>query len=171
MDIDPECNYCPACRDEYRPEICTCAACGVALESGAALRARLDRQRPVRPEPIGADEPLALVRRGPLGQIRQLQALLEAHGLAAIARTDGPAGCRTTCRGAELLLQVRAADLAEVLALLDEEHRRTTVLTDYDTSLADEVFDAGRNEATCPACGCRFPTSSSTCPDCGLSFA
>ena len=171
MDIDPECNYCPTCHDEYRPEITTCAACGVALESSAALRARLDRQRAVRPEPIGADEPLALVRRGPLGQIRQLQALLEAHGLAAIARTDGPAGCRTTCRGAELLLQVRAADLAEVLALLDEEHRRTTVLTDYDTSLADEVFDAGRNEATCPACGCRFPTSSSTCPDCGLSFA
>ena len=100
MDIDPECNYCPTCHDEYRPEISTCAACGVALESGAALRARLDRQRPVRPEPIGADEPLALVRRGPLGQIRQLQALLEAHGLAAIARTDGPAGCRTSCRGA-----------------------------------------------------------------------
>lgn len=72
MDIDPECNYCPTCHDEYRPEISTCAACGVALESGAALRARLDRQRPVRPEPIGADEPLALVRRGPLGQIRQL---------------------------------------------------------------------------------------------------
>jgi hypothetical protein len=171
MDIDPECNYCPACRDEYRPEITTCPACGVALESGAALRARLDRQRIGRPAPIGPDEPLALVRRGPLGQIRQLQALLEAHGLAAIACADGPAGCRTTCRGAELLLQVRAADLAEVLALLDEEHRRTTVLTDYDTSLADEVFDAGRNEATCPACGCRFPTSSSTCPDCGLSFA
>lgn len=85
MDIDPECNYCPTCHDEYRPEISTCAACGVALESGAALRARLDRQRPVRPEPIGADEPLALVRRGPLGQIRQLQALLEAHGLAADA--------------------------------------------------------------------------------------
>ena len=59
----------------------------------------------------------------------------------------------------------------EVNALLDEEHRRTTVLTDYDTSLAGEVFDAGRDEATCPACGCRFPTSSSACPDCGLSFA
>ena len=171
MDIDPECNYCPACHDEYRPEITTCAACGVALESSAALRARLDRQRTGRPEPIGPDEPLVLVRRGPLGQIRQLQALLEANGLAAVACADGPAGCRTTCRGAELLLQVRAADLAEVHALLDEEHRRTTVLTDYDPSLADEVFDAGRNEATCPACGCRFPTSSSTCPDCGLSFA
>ena len=171
MDIDPECNYCPTCHDEYRPEITTCAACGVALESGEALRARLDRQRTGRPEPIGPDEPLVLVRRGPLGQIRQLQALLEANGLAAVACADGPAGCRTSCRGAELLLQVRAADLAEVHALLDEEHRRTTVLTDYDTSLAGEVFDADRDEATCPACGCRFPTSSSACPDCGLSFA
>ena len=66
---------------------------------------------------------------------------------------------------------MRAADLAEVHALLDEEHRRTTVLTDYDTSLAGEVFDADLDEATCPACGCRFPTSSSACPDCGLSFA
>ena len=62
MDIDPECNYCPTCHDEYRPEISTCAACGVALESGAALRARLDRQRTGRPEPIGPDEPLVLVR-------------------------------------------------------------------------------------------------------------
>ena len=62
MDIDPECNYCPTCHDEYRPEITTCAACGVALESGAALRARLDRQRIGRPAPIGPDEPLALVR-------------------------------------------------------------------------------------------------------------
>ena len=31
MDIDPECNYCPTCHDEYRPEISTCAASGVAL--------------------------------------------------------------------------------------------------------------------------------------------
>ena len=171
MDIDPECNYCPACNDEYRPEITTCAACGVALESGAALRARLDGQRTGRPVPIGPAEPLVVVRRGPLVQIRQLQGLLEAHGLAAIASTDGPAGCRTTCSGAELLLQVRPADLAEVLALLDEEHRRTTVLAEYDTSLAGEVFDAGQDEAICPACGCRFATSSSSCPDCGLSFA
>ena len=38
MDIDPECNYCPTCHDEYRPEISTCAACGVAYGHGSANR-------------------------------------------------------------------------------------------------------------------------------------
>ena len=172
MDIDPECNYCPTCHDEYRPEITTCAACGVALESGAALRARLDRQRTGRPKPINPDEPLVLVRRGPLGQIRQLQALLEAHGLAAVACADGPAGCRTTCRGAELLLQVRAADLAEVHALLDEEHRRTTVLTDYDTSLAVRCLMPARTRpparpaaAVSPPVRPPVPTAASASPE------
>jgi len=166
--IDPECNYCPRCGDEYRADIRTCAACAVDLLSGAHLLAQ-ETKRQQAPATIAPDEAVVTVRKGPLLHMKALQAALLGRGLPALVSKENDAACG--CRGPELLLQVRESDLAEVMAVLAEEYRQSTGLEDHDTRFAGAVYNAEAAEAVCPACGCRFATSLTVCPDCGLCFA
>lgn len=168
MDIDPECNYCPQCKGEYRAEIQSCADCGLALVSGVLLLARQE-ERVSRPDEIDPAEPVVVVRKGPILQMKALQATLRAQGLPAVVAREAGGCCG--CRGPEVLLQVREEDLAEVMAALEREYRQSTGLADHDARFAGAVCDGGEAEAVCPACGCRFPPGSSECPDCGLCFA
>jgi len=173
MNIEPDLNYCPQCRDEYRAEILTCAACGVALLTGVEMQARMaapGEETSPRSLEIFADEPMTTIRKGQVLAIKQLQAYLLAEGIPSLATKESPENCTKGCRGVELLLQVRTSDLREVAAALDQEYRQTTGLADHDTSLAGAVFDVAVQEAVCPACGFRFATSSTSCPDCGLCF-
>jgi len=170
-DIDPDLNYCPQCRDEYRADIAVCADCGVALVSGRQLlahQAQLHEQQRSRSLVMDPDEPLLTVRKGPVMQIKELQTFLLRRGLPSLAVKEGGA---CGCKGAELLLQVRASDQREVMAALAEEYRQSTGLEDHDTRYVGEVFDAQAAETVCPACGCCFATSNAVCPDCGLCFA
>ena len=168
--IDPEHNYCPRCGDEYRADIETCAACGIGLLRGAHLLARQAEQRQAsRSLAIEPGAPVVTVHKGPLLQIKALQATLQDRGLPSLVATEDGAACG--CRGAELLLQVRESDLSEVMAALAEEYRRSTGLADHDTRFAGAVYNTEEAEAVCPACGCRFATSLAACPDCGLCFA
>jgi hypothetical protein len=170
--IDSELNYCPRCGDEYRADIRTCAACAIDLLSGEQMLARqAARQRPAssRLLEIHPDEPVVTIRKGPLLQIKESQAYLLNRGLPALAVKESGAACG--CRGVELLLQVRESDLPEVMAVLAEEYRQSTALSDHDTRFAGAVYNAEEAEAVCPACGCRFATSLAACPDCGLCFA
>ncbi|MDR0476509.1 MAG: hypothetical protein LBH14_01025 [Desulfobulbaceae bacterium] len=52
-NFNPASRYCPACGDEYRPEISRCAACGLELVTGEERIARLATAArcPRRPEP------------------------------------------------------------------------------------------------------------------------
>lgn len=173
LSIEPDCNYCPQCRDEYRAEIRTCASCGLALLTGLEMRARMaapGEEDSPRSLEILADEPMTTIRKGQVLTIKQLQVYLLAQGIPSLATKEGPENCTTGCRGVELVLQVRTSDLGEVAAALDREHQLATGLADHDTSLAGAVFDATVEEAVCPACGFRFATSSTSCPDCGLCF-
>lgn len=173
LSIEPDCNYCPQCRDEYRAEIRTCATCGVALLTGVEMAARMAPQGEAtspRSLEIFPDEPMTTIRKGQVLAIKQLQAYLLAEGIPSLATKESPENCTTGCRGGELLLQVRTSDLREVAAALDREHRQATGLADHDTSLAGAVFDVAVQEAVCPACGFRFATSTTSCPDCGLCF-
>ena len=168
--IDPECTYCPRCGDEYRAEIRTCAACGVDLVRGALLLARLNRQGSAEPPlAIEPDEPLVAVRRGPLAQIKALHVYLVDCGLPSLVTKEEGGACG--CRGPEVVLQVREADLDGVMEALAREYLHSTGLAEHDTRFAGAVYDAGATEAVCPACGCRFTTTSTVCPDCGLCFA
>ena len=168
--IDPECAYCLRCGDEYRAEIRTCASCGIALVSGAHLLARQSRQNAAdRTLTIEPDEPLVAVRRGPLAQIKALHGYLVDRGLPSLVTKEEGGACG--CRGPEVVLQVREADLDEVMAALAQEYLHSTGLAEHDTRFAGGVYDAGAAEAICPACGCRFSTTSTVCPDCGLCFA
>lgn len=171
-DIEPDLNYCPQCGDEYRADIHSCADCGLALISGRQLlvqQAERQAQQRSRSLVIDPDEPLLTARKGPVMQIKELQAYLLRRGIPSLAVKEGGGACG--CKGAELLLQVRASDQREVMAALAEEYRHSTGLADHDTRFVGEVFDVQAAETVCPACGCRFATSNATCPDCGLCFA
>lgn len=170
--FDPELQYCPRCHDEYRAGILTCAACGIGLLSGQAMRDRQNKetqQSSARSRDIAPDEAVLTVRKGPVLQIKALQAYLLLQGIPSLALKEHGASCG--CRGSELALQVRESDLAEVMVALEQEYRESTGVAEHDTRFSDAVFDAGVAEAVCPACGCRFSTCLTVCPDCGLCFA
>jgi hypothetical protein len=172
--IEPDLKYCPQCADEYRAEIQTCATCGLELLTGVQMQARLEasqQKKAPRSLEIFPDEPMTAIRKGPVLQMKQLQSYLLQHGIPSLAAKEIPENCNKGCRGSELILQVRTSDLREVVTALEQEYRQTTGLSDHDTSLANAVYNVQASEATCPACGFRFPTRSTTCPDCGLCFA
>ncbi len=174
LSIDPELKYCPRCNDEYRADIVTCAECGVELLTGNQMEAMLEerrRGRKGRSMEIGPGEELVAVRSGPVLQIKELQVILEDHGIPSLVVKAGGGGCGKGCCGTDLVLQVRMDDAREVVRILEEEHVRGTGLAEYDTSHADAVFNTAAEQATCPACGCTFPTTTTTCPECGLCFA
>jgi hypothetical protein len=173
LTIEPDLKYCPECNDEYRAEIQTCVTCGVALLTGVEMQARLEahqQKKASRSLEILPGEPMTTIRKGQVLQMKQLQSYLLQHGIPSLAIKESPENCSQGCRGSELLLQVRTSDLPEVVTALEQEHRQTTGLSDHDTSLAGAVYNVQAEEATCPACGFRFPTRSTTCPDCGLCF-
>lgn len=169
-DIDPELQYCPACGDEYRPEIRICAGCGGALELGRSIleAAHADEAVDGGAATIGPDETVVNLRKGPMLQIKALQLYLRSRGLPAQIVTEDGGGCG--CRGPEVVLQVRDHDLQQVMVVLAEEYRQSTGLDDHDTRYVDSVIDDRAEEALCPACGFRFSTRETTCPDCGLCF-
>ena len=168
---DPDLNYCPQCNDEYRAEVDVCAACGIKLLSGAQMLAKLGTRQLQQSSPsleILPDEPLLTVRKGPVLQIKDLQAYLLRCGVPSLAGKESGGQCG--CRGAELLLQVRESDLPEVMTALEQEYVQSTGLADHDTRFVGAVYNDEAAEAVCPACGCRFSTTSTACPDCGLCF-
>lgn len=171
--LEPECRYCLYCEEEYRPEIIHCATCGGELTSGkeVAEMVRAYRQQLLqRALPIVEGEETVTIRQGPSLQVRQLQAHLREYSLPSLVIAPPKGAGGKGCCGTELLLQVRRDDLDAVLAVVEEEYRKSTGLAEFDTTHADAVYDTGKEQATCPACGCTFPTQSTTCPDCGLCF-
>lgn len=173
LRIEEELKYCPRCHDEYRAEIVTCAACEVQLVMGNVLKAMLEEQqqsRRSRSMDISPEDELVDIRRGPVIQIKEIQKVLAEQHLPSLAVGE-EGGCGKGGCGKDLLLKVRLADIQDVMAVLEEEHARSTGLSDHDTRYAGAVFNTGAEKATCPACGCVFPTTTPTCPDCGLCFA
>ncbi len=171
--IDPDLKYCPRCNDEYRADIVSCAECGVELLTGLQMQAMLDerRRRAGRPTEISPGEELVDVRRGPVLQIKELQVLLREQGIPSLVAGEGGGNCGKGCCGTNLILRVRPDDAREVARIMEEEYVRGTALAEYDTRHAGAVFNRAAQEATCPACGCSFPTTTTICPECGLCFA
>ena len=168
--IEQDLQYCPRCRDEYRPEITRCAACAIPLISGAELLA-LDgahhTSRAARKGALTPDDELVVIQQGSLADLKPLRDLLEGERIGVLISGDQQA-CGKGCCGPKLHLQVRREDAADALGLLAAEHRRTTGLAGHEASFADAVFEAGDGETVCPACGFVFAADLPACPDCGI---
>ena len=176
--IEPDLKYCPKCNDEYRAEIEKCAVCGIDLITGAqriAQEAARRQKLESRVKDLNPEDDLVSIRRGPLPDMRHLVNLLAGERIATLLVGDMKT-CGKDRFGNTLStptsydLQVRREDAREALYIIEDEHRKTTGLEQYDNSNADAVFDPDAGQACCPACGHCFPTTETACPDCGLSF-
>ena len=172
--IEPDLKYCPICDEEYRADIITCADCNVTLLTGTQkleLEQQKQQKKVARNMRLSPDDNMVTIRKGPVLQMKELQILLERESIPSLTIKDDSGGCGGGCCGTELLLQVRMTDVQEVVAILEQEHVRSTALEQHDTTYAGAVFNTAAEKATCPACGYSFPTTESACPDCGLYFA
>ena len=170
---DPDLKYCPDCDEEYRAEIQTCVSCGVTLISGGE-KMEMEQEKAARltsrSMELSSDDELVNVRKGPLGEIKHLQAVLATSKIPSlIVGEKGECG-KGCCGGGNVYLQIRMEDGQEAMAVLAQEFKRTTALDSHDLSNISAVYDKGAEQTTCPACGFSFSTSHTTCPDCGLCF-
>ncbi len=171
--IDPELKYCPNCDDEYRAEITSCADCDVVLISGQKiLDVECDKnlKKSSRNMVLNPDDEMVSIRKGSVIEMKEFQIMLKRRGIPSLAVTED-GSCGQGCCGANILVQIRRSDAEEVMALLDQEHVRSTGLEGYDMSTAGSVFNTDAEHAVCPACGHNFSTAESVCPDCGLCFS
>lgn len=170
--IEAELQYCPNCLDEYRTEITTCAACNIPLVSGKEMlesQQDLEQKQAGRNMVISPEDELVTIRKGPLVQMKDLQTMLKREGIPSIAVNED-SNCGQGCCGTNIFVQIRKADLQDVMAILEQDHVRSTGLEDHDLSTAGAVIDTAAEQATCPACGYSFSTTEASCPDCGLCF-
>lgn len=170
--IDPDLKYCPQCDEEYREEIISCASCSVELITGTerlAVEEAAKMKLASRSMDISPDDDLVNIRKGTLGEMKQLQALLGSENIPSLVAGE-KSNCGKGCCGGDMYLQIKRADGADAMEVLAQEFKRTTALDSHDLSNVHAVFDTGAATSTCPACGTTFSTSESTCPDCGLCF-
>ncbi|KPK00651.1 MAG: hypothetical protein AMJ60_00500 [Desulfobacterales bacterium SG8_35] len=176
--VEPDLKYCPQCNDEYRAEIEICAACGINLITGRQkieMEEARKKKLESRVSELSPDDDLVQIRRGQLPEMRHLSHLLEDQRIGTLLVGDMKT-CGKDRFGNTLSvpttydLLVKRDDAVEALHVIDEEHRKTTGLGQYDQAHADAVYNPAAGEACCPACGHLFPTTEKTCPDCGLNF-
>ena len=169
---DLELKYCPQCRDEYRADVVRCGVCGIDLLTGAqmqSLEEGKEQKRQHRPGELTPDDDIVAIHKAPLSEIRHLEALLREERIACLVAGDEQS-CGKGCCPSNFYLQVRREDAMDAFRVIEALHARYTALHHHDTSHSHGVFNADAGEATCPACGHRFPTAFTTCPECGLCF-
>lgn len=74
-------------------------------------------------------------------------------------------GCATTVE-----VHANSRDIPTITQYFQDEKARLLEGHDFDENQVNEIFDPSKEEATCPACGTKFSTTSNECPDCGLVF-
>jgi len=170
--IEPDLKYCPECNDEYRAEIEKCAACGIVLITGLQkieMEEAKQKKLESRTVELNPDDDLAVLRRGPLPEMRHFADLLNVENIGTLLAGD-ETSCAKNCCPSVYNLLVKREDGLEALHIIEEDHKRATGLAYHDNTNGDTVFNPHAGEAQCPACGHAFPTTQTTCPDCGLSF-
>ena len=170
--VDLDMMYCPQCGDEYRQTLQQCVSCGVDLISGEEKYAETAARKAAfagRKMTIDPDEPLAVIRKGSVNDLKNLQKILMAEGVPSMLASDS-SGCGKSCCGPELLLHIREQDVPAASKILARDFIRSTALDSHDLSNATAVIDVQAAETTCPACGCVFSPTVGACPECGLCF-
>ncbi len=170
--IDHEMNYCPSCKDEYRPDISYCGTCGIPLVSGRLEMERVKAEQAAldgRSMEILVTDELVNIRKGPLKDMKSLQKLLASERVPSVLAGE-PGGCTKGCGGPELVLQIKKEDIPIATEVLTRDFIKSTALDSHDLMHATAVFDQQAAETVCPACGCRFSPTVGACPECGLCF-
>ncbi len=171
--IDPECNYCPRCRDEYRAEIALCAECAIPLVSGREILAREKEtltSKNNRRRDIAANDDIVAIHKADMKEIKLLERELARENIAVLISGEGGNSCGKGCCGTSFYLQVHRDDARDAFAVIQAYIDRTTAISHHDLSHCDTVFNPDEKRAVCPACGFTFQTTTSICPDCGLCF-
>lgn len=170
--IEPDLKYCPTCNDEYRAEIIKCATCGIELLTGTELLENQKKKLSHRNKRLGAltaSDEVVSIHQGSSSELKVFEKMLEQENIGAMI-VDKSQGCGKGCCGTTLDLMVRKEEAADAYHLIQSALDKTRALDDHDMSGCDGVYDQDAGEATCPACGFQFQTSTTTCPDCGLCF-
>ena len=118
---------------------------------------------------VGEEAQLSAIHKAPLTDIRHLEDLLRRERISCLVAGDEKT-CAKGCCPTTFYLLVRREDARDAVGVIQAVHAQHTALHHHDTSHSEAVFNADVGEATCPACGHKFPTAFTTCPDCGLCF-
>jgi len=173
LEIDPEMKYCPSCGDEYRSDMARCGVCDEALVRGEEKIARMavkNERFAGRTMDISHSDELVTIQKGLLKDIKVLRTLLAQERIPAMIAGGDEAGCRKSCCGPEMVLQIKKQDIEAAAEVITRDFVKSTALDTHDISGAAAVFNPLAKETVCPACGCRFSPAVGACPDCGLSF-
>ncbi len=109
-----------------------------------------------------------LFAEGGVPALGAMCAFLRSAGIdAALVRP--PADCSTGC-SPKVWLAVATPQLAEAARVLQEQKEQEERQLDEAGRAAAQIVDFDAAEATCPACGTAFATTSTRCPECGLNF-
>lgn len=104
-----------------------------------------------------------------ISEAKRIRAALAKQGVELLM-VSNPGTCSSGSCGASVELRAAPADIAAFQSFMHTERERSLEGLNVDASRLDSVFDPSLAEATCPACGTCFATTSSECPDCGLIF-
>jgi hypothetical protein len=142
-------RYCPACREEFRPEIVSCSDCGATLED------RYEDQ----PGPVTVPEPPADAPQAP-----------REGGYRVFNSGDSAAVRRAAARLARAGIGFRVDPGFDVVVSQADIDAAAEALRGRAgaVSMTPEA-DAARNEGRCPACDAAVPAGTLECPDCGLA--
>jgi rRNA maturation endonuclease Nob1 len=77
---------------------------------------------------------------------------------------------KTCTRGCTVTVEVHCEEqyLEAFKTVMTKNYQELMDGFDVNLEQMTSVFDTGKDEAICPACGTKFQTSSSECPECGL---
>ena len=162
-------RYCPACGDEFRPEIQVCSDCGGALilqpeGLGAAGVATASGESAPGQGRDGWRTALDAMPISTLLPIRTFDALRDLEpAVAAFADLELPS--RVLVQNGRYILLVHPETL-------DEAQRALHVLNADLEDRLDPAFDATAGRySKCPACSASLPEASGgICPECGLEL-
>jgi hypothetical protein len=164
-------RVCPECHEEYRPEIVSCADCGVVLVD-ADDEAPRPRLSPAPAAPDGdageEEEEPARVLYFSNASARDLTPLADAlvgAGMRFRIVAEGSRYTQYQLAGPEAEAEAARRLLAPVAASHPELGLRMPA-----PPLSEAEAEAERARATCPACEAHLPPDSRECPECGLSL-
>lgn len=111
---------------------------------------------------------MELIRMGvmALNEAKQFQKECSEKGIELVLNHDD----QTCTRGCAITVEIHGQekDLPVIQKIFSERYAKLLEGHDINIDQMNAVYDPNLENATCPACGTQFSTSSTECPECGL---